>query len=129
MSTMLYCWGFFQCGVIATAIALIVLTFQAHQLSKIDVSTITQMHREFGQRPFVEIDIRDKCNDDEEVLFSHVWPGTESGCYHNSIHYEDWVDTVEENNRYNNRVSEQARRTCFPILSRNPVVEDTFYDK
>lgn len=126
---MLPCWCFFQLGVVATAIALIVLTMEASRLTTLDVSTIDQMHREFTQRPLVEIDVRDKCNPDEEVLFSHVWPGTESGCYHNSIHYEDWVDTIAENNQYNNRVPEDARRTCFPVISRNPIVENTFYGK
>jgi len=97
-------------------------------LSQILVATVDELGVEYMQQPFVEITVRQlNCNDDEEVLFSHTWEGTEAGCYHNSLHTEDWVDTVSENNAYNNRVPKNAQRSCYPILSRNEVVEDTFF--
>lgn len=70
---------------------------------------------------------RGRCNPDEEILFSHLWEGTEAGCLHTSVHYDDWVDTVEENNAYNNRVPKNSQRRCSPIYAREPILENTFF--
>lgn len=126
MSSLIKCWCFFQTLVVFTAIYLIGFASKALRTSTIEVETIDQMHEEFNQLPFVEVTVRHRdCQSDEEVLFSNTWAGTEAGCYHDS-RGNDWVDTIAENNAYNNRVPKEAQRTCYPVIARSPIVEDTF---
>ena len=92
--------GFFcllQLTIIGLASVLVYFVSQAHQLSQIDLSSLSQVSNDWSVRPFVEIQGRNTpCSGEWETVFWRMWSGMEEGCIRDGRFSRPYVQTRDE---------------------------------